>query len=257
MAERLPFQEQQYAFAGHIRNPDAAPAPQDIEDRRMGVYRELFYNNINGFLRDTFPVMREILDDEHWHAMVRDFFVKHRCHSPYFLDIPREFINYLNEEREPQPDDPAYLLELAHYEWVELALSIAESTDNQETPEATDNRLDGMAILSSLAWPLTYRFPVHRISAEFQPDQPGDTPTSLLVYRDREDDVHFLELNPVSARLFGLLSEALEHPRPITEILQQIVNELQHPNPDQVFAGGQQILTDWYERGILLGVRPV
>ncbi|HKX55116.1 MAG TPA: putative DNA-binding domain-containing protein, partial [Xanthomonadales bacterium] len=34
------------AFAAHIRNPAVAPAPADVEDRRMQIYRDLFFNNI-------------------------------------------------------------------------------------------------------------------------------------------------------------------------------------------------------------------
>ena len=37
---------QQLAFARHVRDPDAHPAPAGVEDRRLRVYRELFQNNI-------------------------------------------------------------------------------------------------------------------------------------------------------------------------------------------------------------------
>ena len=41
------FQDKQYEFAAHLRDPENVPAPDGIEDRRMGIYRELFYNNLN------------------------------------------------------------------------------------------------------------------------------------------------------------------------------------------------------------------
>ncbi|RKZ79734.1 MAG: DUF2063 domain-containing protein, partial [Gammaproteobacteria bacterium] len=44
------FIDTQYQFAGHIRDPEHNPAPADIEQRRMAIYRELFYNNIEGFI---------------------------------------------------------------------------------------------------------------------------------------------------------------------------------------------------------------
>ena len=46
MAERPKFQEQQYAFAAHIRDPQNVPAPEGIEDRRMAIYRELFFQHL-------------------------------------------------------------------------------------------------------------------------------------------------------------------------------------------------------------------
>jgi hypothetical protein len=67
--ESLPeFTRRQYAFAAHIRDPEHQPAPDDIEDRRMQIYRELFYNNVEGFLSGTFPVLRKIHSDGDWHT---------------------------------------------------------------------------------------------------------------------------------------------------------------------------------------------
>ena len=246
------FIRQQYAFAAHIRDPQRHPAPAGIEDRRMAIYRELFYNNVEGFLNSSFPVLRDIMDDDSWHALARDFFARHHCHSPLFLEIPREFLTYLDEERGERDDDPPFMRELAHYEWVELALSIAESDD--ETPvDSTGELLDGIPVLSSLAWPLSYRYPVHRISPEFQPREPAEQATYLLVYRDPEDQVGFLKLNPVSARLFSLLQEQPDQAG--RTLLQQIAAELQHPDPEVVIQGGSTILDDWRQHGIVRGTR--
>lgn len=244
------FVQQQYAFAAHIRDPEQNAAPAGIEDRRMGIYRELFYNNVEGFLSSGFPVLRELLDDTHWHALARDFFSRHHCHTPLFLEIPREFLNYLDEERGDLDDDLPFLRELAHYEWVELALSVAEDETGHNI-DANGNLLDSAPALSSLAWPLSYQYPVHRISPEFKPAEPGEQPTYLLVYRDTDDEVGFLELNPVSARLFSLLQE---HPgKTGRSLLEQITTELQHPDPAQVIAGGRGILDEWRQRGVVRG----
>ena len=73
-------------LAGHIRNPEQVSAPGDVEERRVKIYRELFYNNIEGFVSGAFPVLRELINDQSWHALIRDFMVNYRCHSPYFLE---------------------------------------------------------------------------------------------------------------------------------------------------------------------------
>ena len=244
------FIQQQYAFAAHIRNPEQNAAPAGIEDRRMGIYRELFYNNVEGFLSNGFPVLRELLDDTRWHAMARDFYSRHHCHTPLFLEIPREFLNYLDEERCHQSHDLPFMRELAHYEWVELALSVAEDDTSDDIDENGD-LLDNTPALSSLAWPLCYQYPVHRISPAFQPAEPDEQPTYLLVYRDDNDAVGFLELNPVSARLFSLIQE---YPgKTGRSILEQIAAELEHPDPRLVIDGGRIILGEWRQRGIVRG----
>jgi uncharacterized protein len=254
VAERPRFQQHQYAFAAHIRDPQHAPRPADVEDRRMGIYRELFFNNISGFLTDTLPVLHRIVPAPDWDALVRDFMIHHRAHSPYFLDIPREFLRYLDEQRGDQPHDPPFLRELAHYEWVELALSVHDAAIDADSIDRDGDLLAGHPVLSPLAWPLSYRYPVHRIGPDHQPTEPPATATYLLVYRDAAEEVRFLELNPVSARLLGLLAEQADDPAYTgRQALETIASELQHPDPEQVFAGGRQILEDWHARGIVLG----
>jgi RNA polymerase sigma factor (sigma-70 family) len=51
----------------------------------------------------------------------------------------------------------------------------------------------GYPIASPLAWPLAYRWPVHRLAPGFQPAEPPAVPTFLVVYRDDSDAVRFLE----------------------------------------------------------------
>jgi len=251
-AEKPAFIRHQYEFAAHIRDPQAHARPADVEDRRMAIYRELFYNNVEGFLANAFPVLKQILDEKAWHRMARDFYARHRCHSPLFLEIPREFLNYLEQERGEQAGDPPFLRELAHYEWVELALSVAEDTDSGSCdPEA--DLLATRPVLSSLAWPLSYSFEVHRIGPDYQPDQPGRQPTYLLVYRNADDEVGFIELNAVSARLFGLLEE--ESSDTGYTVLAAIADELGHPDPQVVIDGGLGMLEEWRTRGIVLGGR--
>ncbi len=246
------FIRQQYAFAAHIRDPQQHAAPSGIEDRRMGIYRELFYNNVEGFLSSSFPVLHRLLDDDSWHALARDFFASHRCHSPLFLEIPREFLSYLDEERGAREGDPPFMRELAHYEWVELALSVAEVNELPVDPDG--DLLDGVPLPSPAAWPLSYSYPVHKISPDFRPAHPGEQPSYLLAYRDTEGDVGFIELNPVSARLFSLLQE--NRGSSGRALLQGIATELAHPDPDVVIAGGSSILEDWRMLGIVLGVSP-
>lgn len=241
------FTDVQYQFAGHIRDPEHTEMPNNIEQRRMAIYRDLFYNNIEGFISSGFPVLKTITSDERWHSMVRDFIVKHHCKSPLFHEISREFLAYLDNERESSTD-PAFIKELCHYEWVELALSLLEAEVKQLAISEGTDVLTAPLTTSPLAWPLSYNFPVHQISAEFQPQQANETPVFLLVYRNSEDSVVFMELNPVSARLIDLINEGQTG----LQAAQQIAQELQHPDPQVVTEGARALIVDWVERGILV-----
>ncbi|ADE15793.1 conserved hypothetical protein [Nitrosococcus halophilus Nc 4] len=245
------FMRRQYAFAAHIRDPEKNPPPEDVTDRRMAVYRELFFNNLEGFLANNFPVLRSLLEDQAWHYLVRDFYARHRAQTPLFHEISREFLLYLETERTTS-GDPPFLGELAHYEWIELALSLSDLEPSGDIDPEGD-LLEGLPVISPLAWPLRYRFPVHRISRDYQPIEPEAQPTFLVVYRDPHDQVAFMELNPVTARLLELISK--EEVNSGRETLVQIAHELQHPNLEQIIGGGQQTLTGLRTRHILLGTR--
>ena len=241
------FQAIQQRFAGTIRDPETR-GPEDIPEARMAVYRELFFNNIASLLASGFPVVRAITDDEAWNALVRDFIRDHRNHTPLFPQLGREFLDYLESERGERPEDRPFLRELAHYEWIEVELSLSEE---EIPPVGRDgDPLERRNRLSPLARLIGYRFPVHRISRDLLPASPDDTPTWLIVYRDREDRVGFMEANPVTARLIQLLEERPESNG--RELLQRIAEELQHPNPETVVEGGHALLQELRRRHILL-----
>jgi hypothetical protein len=247
------FIQQQLAFAAHIRDPDNVSGPADVEDRRMAIYRELFYNNVAGFIQSGFPVLHAISDDASWHRRVRAFFRDHHCQTPYFTQIAAEFVEWLENERGEHPDDPPFLRELAHYEWVELALSISDADRHLPAVDPNGDLMDGVPVLSPLAWPLAYQWPVQHIGPEYLPDVPGEQPTYLVVNRDRLDKVHFLEINAVTYRLLQLLSEQAAPTG--QEALQQITEELGHPDPAAVIEHGRALLDDLRARNILLGTR--
>ena len=245
------FQRQQLAFTAYIRDPQNHPLPPGIPQERMQVYVQLFSNGLNDQLSGVFPVLRAISSDAWWEAMLRDFLARHRARTPLFSRIGEEFLDYLQHTREPDPEDWPFLLELAHYEYAELAVAI----DATPLPEHDPNGdlLSGHPVPAPSAWNLSYHFPVHRIGPEFLPREPGEQPTQLLVYRDRADGVHFLEITPVTWRLLELLKEKPSFSG--LEILKQIATELGHADPQAVITAGTRLLVDLRERNVLLGSR--
>jgi hypothetical protein len=195
------LKDSQLAMARYLRDPVAESPPQGVEQRRMAIYQRLVYNNIESFISSGFPVLRSLYDDGDWHALVRSFIVGHRCHTPYFLEISQEFIQFLMTEYQPREQDPPFLAELAHYEWVELALDVAEA--QPPDPAQPGDVLSAVPQLSPLAWLLCYHYPVQHIGPGFRPAQPGE-PTYLVVYRDRQERVQFMALNAFTARLVEL-----------------------------------------------------
>jgi len=247
------FVDRQLEFAAHLRDPEQHAAPTDVEDRRMQIYRDLFFNNISGFLANGFEVLRSCMDDDAWRALIRDFYRDHASRTPLFTQLYSEFVTYLNEEREPQAGDPPFLTELAHYEWVGLDLLLAPDSQPGAGSDPDSDLLDGRPVLSPLTHGLSYNFPVNEINTGNQPTVPLETPVYLLAYRNADDRVKFVKLNIVSARLFALIDTRPELSG--RDALNLIVDEMQHPKPETVIEGGHAILNKWRELGVVLGAR--
>lgn len=246
------FQRYQFEFARHIRDPKAHARPAGVPATRMRVYNELLYNNLEGFLLACFPVLHRILGKRKWAKLVREFFAEHRCHTPFFRQIPDEFIHYLQQTRGLREGDPAFLLELAHYEWIELALSVSHQAADMEHIDPNGDLLEAPPAFNPVLALLTYAFPVHRIGPRFKPSAPGATPTCILVFRNTDFQVRFIELNPVAARLVALL-QAKKHAA--RQALRRIARELKHSDPAAVIKGGLDILTRLRDEGAILGTR--
>lgn len=243
----------QRRFAAHLRDPARAPAPAGIEDRRLQVYRELFFDNLSNQLAGVFPVLHAILGAPRWDRLVRDFYRDHHCRTPLFLELPREFVDYLAEERPMAADDPPFLAELAHYEWVELALAIDEQDLATVAADPAGDLLAGRPLLSPLAWPLAYRYPVHRLSPDWQPDEPPAEPSFYVARRDRADRVGFLQVNAVTLRLVERLQQAPD--RTGAEHLEALADELPQLDRAAVRDGGTAALAELLGAEVILGAR--
>lgn len=254
MAKSSDFQEKQYAFAAHIRDPDNNAAPAEIEDRRMSVYRELFFNNLRSLLSNMFPVLKKLYSPEAWSAIIRQFMIDHRATTPYFLQLPREFLAFLQDEYEAQEGDFPFLLELAHYEYIELALSISEASNDMDGVDPDGDLRANVPVKSELAWAFAYQYPVHRIDADFQPEQPGETPTYLAVYRGTNDKVGFLELNPITAGLLDAIDNNEQNVSGET-LLRELAAQTKYPDVEAFVTHGAVALEEMRQLEILTGAR--
>ena len=256
MDEPRQFQDKQYAFAAHIRDPDNTIAPGGIEDRRMAIYRRLFFNNLYNLLGTFFPVLRKLHSDQQWHRLIREFLKQHRAQTPYFLQLPREFVQFLETEYSPADDDYPFLTELAHYEYVNQALSVSTDENDLTDIETDGDLLAGVPVKSALAWPFAYHYPVHRISEQYRPDKPQQQPVYLVVYRRSNDKVGFLELNAVTAALLDALENNSDNLSGDT-VLRNLAAQIQYPDVDALVSHGAEALEEMLKLEIITGVRPV
>jgi hypothetical protein len=254
MTDRPEFQRKQLEFAAHIRDPENVAAPKGIEDRRMAIYRELFFNNIRGLLGGTFPVLRKLHSDDQWRNFIRQFMQKHRAETPYFLELPQEFLHFLQNEYEVSPGDFPFLAELAHYEYIELALSISTESNDMSGVNVDGDLLAEAPVKSVLTWVYAYTYPVHRISSDFLPDTPNDQPVYLAVYRQNDDVVRFLELNPMTAGLLNAIDEN-DSGKSGEQLLRDFADTIEYPDIGALIQHGAAALQEMKQLEILTGTQ--
>jgi len=244
------FQHKQHEFTSYIRNPDTHPAPPDVKPDRIAMYRSLLFNNIESFLASNFPVLKKIIPEQHWMDMAQDFFSQHSNKSPYFAEIAEEFLQYLQDERKPDLKDPPFMLELAHYEWVEMAATIAMEQLPNSFPDVEKLNEHSRLKLSPLAWPLVYQFPVHKLSPQYQPDSAPEVPTFLTVFRDRDDEVRFLEIPPITYQL--LVSVEENKGVTLADCTAQLISTYTEIDANVLRSGATKTVKELAEKNIIL-----
>ncbi len=235
------FQEYQAQFTAHIRNPQANKKPARVVDSRMAVYREIVFNNILASVSACFPVCRQILGARAWRKLVRGFFADHGSDTPFFREIPAQFLKYLSMLTIPE-----HLKQLAHYEWAELHLSALHA----ETPPLSTQTdlLNERPILNPAHLLLAYDYPVHMLSKRHKTAEP--VPTYILMYRDDKFEIKFIVLNAITHQLLNQVQQqAISGKQALLEIAQS----LHHPQPETIVQFGQQILQDLLQQGAVVG----
>lgn len=244
MAETL--RDQQLRMTRYIRDPQANEPPPGIEARRLAVYRKLFFGNLQSLLAGNFPVLHASLAREQWQALTEDFYAAFRCQTPLFTEVAGEFVEYL----EGRTDQPGWVAELAHYEFIETALLLSDNAEPPHDPHG--DLLDGVPLLSSLAVPLAYAWPVSHIGPEHLPSHAPAEPTLLLARRDTDLKVYFSRLAPLAhALLVSLQQWQLTGRQHLTALA-----EIAGVEAAAIEAQGIALLRSLKEQGVVLGTRP-
>ena len=247
----MDFKLVQQSFIDYIRDP-LLPLPVNTDVRHMQVYRELFFNNVMGFVSNGFPVLKSLYTDEDWQALVQRFFSQHDCKSPIFIDIAGEFLNFLQLQYQPTDSDPLFMLELAHYEWLELVVAVAQSRDDEYLLSLEQLSLQTL-YLSQTARVAQYHFEVQHIRQDYCPQRRLDTPVFFCLYQDADAEVCFLQLAPLSAQVMALLTS--QSNVTLIQIINWLTNIYPQIEPQMIEQGCIQLLEQLVSKGIVLGRR--
>jgi hypothetical protein len=249
------FQSVQSEFVNAIKDPSSYQRRSDEESRRMEIYQSLFFNNIDNFVSTAFPVLKSIViklyGEKGWESLVRQFFIEHECRSPYFAEISKEFVEYLSCSPELAIALPIFSAELAHYEWLELDVSIRSNDDTANFYEEGQNVAKlKVSPYASLAG---YSYAVHLIGDDYMPEATAPEQQFYVVYRDAQCDVQFANINPVTAILLNTL-EQQESGATFDDLSKLLEDQLPQIPKDALVSGMHQTIAEMLQKGIVMPV---
>jgi hypothetical protein len=223
---------------------DRAAITADFE--RWCVYRKLVRGTLRGAVELAVPRTLARLGavfDEYL-----DRFLRERGPRTHYLrDVTTELLDFCEPLWEADQRVPAWALDLARHEAVQIVVSsLRERVVQAELGELDLER--GLRFIEA-ARVVRYAFAVHRLSADAADRTPPErTPTLLLVYRDREHDVRYLELSPVAATLLERLLAGATLRDAVLGACAETGNET-----SSVLDGTARLLADLAARGVVLG----
>lgn len=209
----------------------------------MAIYKRLFFDNIESFCARTFKSFRAIVDDDQWHALVRSFIKHHRSETPYFREIPSEFLQFLSDRGELGERYP-YIVEMCHFDLVRGDLYFAPNSI-AKSGRLTD--AETRIQLSPLVRLLSYQWPVHQINETFDVSKTPSGTTWLIAFLNRRGRVEYLETNPRTVRML----ELLQHSRSCRELLQELAEELE-TKFDSINEQGFEMLKTFVRSGVVV-----
>ena len=198
----IKLKKYQNDFSLFIReNANKKYQPDYLPQKNLHIYAQLIFNNINSSLKACFPICYSISKKNYWEVLVRKFMKEYKCENQMFKDIPEQFLQWLNNQThksEIKKLIPVFFIELAHYEWIEMAISIAPDNNTEykiiENLKTQNNYpwLSTNFVLSD-AWTIVdYYYDVHLINKKYQPKIKKEQANYFLIFRDKNAQVKFI-----------------------------------------------------------------
>ena len=249
-APMLPFAQLQREFVRHLRDPERVPSPPGLEARRLEIYRYAIFASVEQSLRDNFPRVQAVLNVTEWQLLARTYLIQHRASATAFVDVPREFLDYLEHQAPPDPARP-FLYELAHFDWLETVIGADPRCIDLSGVQRDGDLMTGVPLANPILSLAHYDYPVHVITAAYQPTAAPSAVTHIAAFRDLDDDYGFLDLSAPAARLLDLICAGTALCG--NELVAQVAAELGQEDVAALRAAAAPILARMHARHVILG----
>lgn len=236
----------QRSFAAYARSAESERVPIELPTKQSQVYAELLFNNVCSFIDRCFPVAKTLFPQVEWRECCRSFYKNWPSYTPYFNEIPYEFVKFIASQQSYKTTYP-WLSQLLHYEWLELqvqtdpAQPLTEVSVAQPTTQLSHIKIHCNPTLQIAQ----YDWPVHRIYAGHIP---AAQLTFLLVFRDGQDQVKFVEANAITAALISFLQQ---NPTTLTTAIESLTSQIPNLDTTNLQAHAHPIIEDFIQQELL------
>ncbi len=227
--------------------PEAAARLAAVPPERLLVYRHLIRRTLHDVLADFLPRVRSRRGEELFAADADAWIAEHGPRSRLLRDLPGEFVAWIAPRWAVAPTIPPWLADLARHELLELEIAAAPASSAVPPRPFT---LDARLAFDASARLVRHAFAVHELPDALGPDDvPRPGHTALLVYRDREHTVRFLQLSPLAEALVDALLQAAT----VEDAIRCAVATTGESLSDDTLARVSALLAELADRGALLG----
>jgi len=232
--------------------------PEDVEailasPPRLALYRRLVRANFVGVVERMMPRTRARLN-----ALAGDAFdraldqfldeVAPRTH--YLRDVPQELLAWVAPRWADDARIPAYAVDLARHEL--LHFEVAAAPVPREPPKLDEVALGRPLVFAEAKRLARYAYAVHELPGELDDrSEPRVHEIALLVYRDPEHAVRYMELTPLAAAILERLFAGTALDAAVAPACASLGVTL----TNDVLADTARLLADLGARGVLLGAR--
>lgn len=216
--------------------------------KNLAVYRRLVRGTLREALSLAIPRTMARLG-ELFECYFDRFLAERAPRTHYLRDVTSEFITFCRPLWQSDPRVEDYLIDLARHEALEIELAAQPVGPAAVVQPELD--LERPIAVDQTARVMRYDYAVHRLSEE-ESDRslPVRRQTYLLVYRDADHDVRYLELTALA----GLIFEALVTERvPLKTAILGACDALRVPLDESVVSSVANVLSDLAKRGVLRG----
>ena len=227
--------------------------------KELSIYKSLALEKINITMKQSFPLCFKILKD-YWEEIIVDFYHNFPSKSAIYLQISKDFPEYLKSLRFKMKfknaNFPKWLHELAEYEWAELDLFNFHPQDFTNPERKKDFKEEDYMKLMKAHKIFKFDYPIRKIVEHLNSKRKIYNLTffkkqkeTLLIFRDIQNKVRYFLLSPGSYFLIDTLRYGIE----LGDLYEKFMDKFNIKEKERLETSQkiQNLLSNFKQQGIL------